>query len=153
MTKPIITLWQFPNVQAGDLKIFNKFHLLNFASFIQFFLLIGTVFAAPLANRVAYDEYKNQIINFSKKYCENQIKIFRADNDIFYYIKNSIFKLDADNLLDLLHTEDSDKVLVVIFFGYSGFYEPLLVFNDISSLFPLKGSLREDVPLKRIFEN
>jgi hypothetical protein len=124
--------------------------------FLQLFsliLLIGSVFAALLPSQNDYDGYKNQIISLSKKSYKKHVKIMREENDDFYDLTWSLFDINANELLDLLHAEYSDKVLAIIFFAYSRYYNSFLVFDDISSLSHLKGSPRKDIQLKKIFQH
>jgi hypothetical protein len=126
-----------------------------FHQLFNLILLISNVFAASSKNQVIYDECKEQIISLAEKhYKEHAEIIVKEDDKIFYELIESLFRIDANDLLDLMQTDDSDKVLVIIFYASSSwFHKPFLVFHDISSLSHLKGTPPYEIRLKRIFEN
>jgi hypothetical protein len=118
---------------------------------LSLILLIGNVFTAPLKSQNIYDECKNQIISYTEKNYKEHPKIFVEDNEILSVVKCSLFRIDANVLLDLLLADNSDKFLVIIFFAYYDI--SFIVFHDIGSLSHLKGFPRKDIPLKKIFKN
>jgi hypothetical protein len=116
-------------------------------------IFLSSVFAT--CSKVIYDECREQIISLAEKHYKEHVEIIiKEDDKIFYKLIRTLFKIDLNDLLSLIQADDSDKVLVIIFYASSSwFHKPFLVFHDISSLSHLKGSPREDIPLKRIFKN